>query len=490
MSLFFLFASIINISREFLDLGGDSAQYIILAEALSKGFGYRAVNYPNSPFFYYYPPFFSLLLCPIVYFFGRNFYLMHILVIILGFLSLFFLYNIFKRYIDKKLAFFITILSATNWVFIIYSTKYILSDIPYLFLSTCTLFFLSKYLLKDNFLNKEGFLTLLGLILSYFTRYAGITLFLGILAVLLLSHNQRVKKVGFIFIGFLLFFLLWQITCKILNPSSLYSHSKQLFLIDPYRPFLGTIFSNPKYLLLRLIQGVNYYYEKVGYIFFFYFINKWDFLTDYLSLISIILIFLGLWIKFYQDKTCVFHYYFLFYFLLIIFWPFREGVRFLLPTLPFMYFYFFIALKKVVSSLGQKISHSTFYILLFAFIIFNSISLLNQGYTYQDSPKYHKNFIYLHQWVKENLSQEGLFFSRKPTITYFYTNHISIVYPFTLNPKAIWDEVLKNDIKYIIVDEFSRETHYYLLPFLNKYRDKIELLQSIGDTKVFEVLGR
>ena len=92
LTLFFGIIAVKSIPKEFYDLGGDSAQYIILGESLSQGKGLRMVNYPGEPFSFYYPPVFSLLLSPIIYFFGRNFYLMHLLVALLGYLSLYFLY--------------------------------------------------------------------------------------------------------------------------------------------------------------------------------------------------------------------------------------------------------------------------------------------------------------------------------------------------------------------------------------------------------------
>ncbi|MBU1134310.1 MAG: glycosyltransferase family 39 protein [Candidatus Omnitrophica bacterium] len=489
LSLFFWFIAISNIPKEFLDLGGDSAQYIILSESLCEGTGLRAINLPKSPFFYHYPPVFSLFLCPIIYFFGRNFYLMHILVALLGYLSLFFLYRIFKKYSGEKQAFFTIVFLVTNWIFISYSSRYILSDIPYLFCSSLTLLAASKYLEKDNFLNKYAFFTLFGLVLSYFTRYAGIALFLGVLAVLLLvPRKQKFKKFSFIFVSFLLVLFLWQFITQVLKPSSLPVYSRQFLRIDPYRPFLGTLFTQPKYLIIRLIEGVSYYYKVIGRSFFLYFMVRWNFLIVPLSLVSVILTSFGLWFKLRENKTCVFHYYFLIYFCLIVFWPYREGSRFILPILPFIYFYFFASLKKLLNFLPQKISFVTRYSLLVTLLSSNILSLPTKAFTYQNLPQHLKNFVSLHYWIKENLPAEGVIISRKPTITYLYTNHKAICYPYTLNPDQIWDEVLKNDVKYIIVEGKSKEVYYYLLPFLYKYIDELKLLHNIGKIGLYEVI--
>lgn len=487
LSFVFCWVVSLNIPYQFLELGGDSAQYIILAQSICKGTGLRAINHPDAPFFYHYPFIFPLLLCAIIYFLGRNIYLMHLLVAALGYLSLFFFYRLFKKYTDQKISFITVAFLATNGIFISYSAKHILSDAPFLFFTSFTLFFASKYLKKENLLNKEGFFTVFGLLLSYFTRYAGITLFLGLLVVLLASPKQKFRKVSLVFFAFLFPFLAWQIGAKILNPSAFSSFSQQFLLIDPYQPFLGSLFTHPKYLLIRLIEGGDCYYKAIGRSFFPYFMARWNFLTKPLCLISVILSFLGLWFKFRENKTCVFHYYFLIYFFLIVFWPYRESSRFILPILPFMYFYFFTSLKKLLNFLPRKIYLFALCSLLPTLFIFNALSLPTKASTYQDLPSPLKNFISLHYWIKENLPKEGVIISRKPTITYFYTNHQSIIYPYTLNPSQIAHEIIKNKVKYIVVDEFSLETRRYLLPFLYEYKDEVKFLYHIGRTGLFEV---
>ncbi|MBU0878672.1 MAG: hypothetical protein KKD55_03560, partial [Candidatus Omnitrophica bacterium] len=135
-----------------------------------------------------------------------------------------------------------------------------------------------------------------------------------------------------------------------------------------------------------------------------------------------------------------------------------------------------------------KISFVTRYSLLVTLLSSNILSLPTKAFTYQNLPQHLKNFVSLHYWIKENLPAEGVIISRKPTITYLYTNHKAICYPYTLNPDQIWDEVLKNDVKYIIVEGKSKEVYYYLLPFLYKYIDELKLLHNIGKIGLYEVI--
>lgn len=489
-ALFWAFA-VPHLPHEFIDLGGDSAQYITLAESLAQGKGLRMINYPGEPFSFYYPPIFPLLLFPIVYFLGRNFYIMHFLIALLGYGSLWILHLILKRY-NKQAAFPAICLLAANWIFFLYSTNYILSDIPYLFFSSVTIFLSHQYIRKENVLGKKGALLILGLLLAYFTRFIGITLFFGLTLLLLITRREdKFKKLLLIGAIFAIACACWN-AAKSLQTAQAYSHFGQLFLIDPYAPERGSLFAHPLYFILRFAQGAEYYYRLFADIFSLSILKVSAAVKECLSGIIFGLTFFGLWHEFRENKECVIHYYFISYFLLIIYWPFKEGIRFIVPILPFIFFYFLSGLKKILASLRKKFSLAAFYLfagILFVFAVLNlrQVAASASAQDYSGLPGPFRHFILMHRWIKENLPQDGVIISRKPTVTYFYTNHKAIVYPFSSKAEDIWQEAAKNKIKYILVDEFSSETYFYLLPFLSQYGNRLRILHHIGDTGIFEI---
>jgi len=485
--LFFVFwlTALLYIPKGFLDLGGDSAQYIILAESIAHGQGYKAVNYPGEPFFYHYPPVFPLLLSPIVYFFGRNLFLMHLLIALLGYASLFILYRIFKKYTEKEIAYIIVVLLATNIVFLSYSAQYILSDIPYLFFSGVALLFSQKYLNNNRkVVDPAGFMSILAIITSYFTRYSGISLFLGLLVIFFISRGARnTRKSLFILSGFMLFFILWNLKCR-LYPGIVPSNLKQFILIDPYRPFLGTIFSHPHALVVRFVQGVYYYCNICVDVLFFL---KLPYIFSYAMFA---LIMFGLWVKFREDKSCVFHYYFVIYIIMLALWPYREGVRFIIGILPFLYFYLLSGISEISHILSRKYHRYIVYLTGCIFLVMNVIVFSLNGVKIKRFSEPENNFIEINKWMKDNLPSESIIASRKPTITSFYTKDKAVTYPFTPIPEKFWEEIKKKNVQYIVIDEFSRESYYYLIPFINKYHNKLKLLHKTGNTGVLEILNK
>lgn len=486
------------IPEKFYELGGDSAQYIILAESLSKGTGLRLVNYPQEPFSFYFPPVLCFLLSPIIYFFGRNFYLMHIVVAALGFFSLFFFYRIFKRYSDKRTAAVCVFFLATNWAFITYSTGHILSDVPYLFFSSFTLLMAMRYIEERSYFNKSALFVIIGLTLSYFTRYSGLILFLSIIAFLLTGDKKtRFGKIALIGIVFFLVFAVWSIL-EFLFASRLTSHTQIFFLVDPYAPDKGTVFSHPLQLIIRLITGINQVYTLLGDISFFYFMNKGVQLNDIVCGFVIIFVFLGLWLKFREDKKCILHYYFLFYLMLLFLWSFKgifsEGIRYLLPALPFILFYFIIGFLKFLRFLTKRLYSGFLSAFVCIFLVFNLLNLIaipkSSQINLNSLPVSFRNFVLLHEWINKNLTGKGVILSRKPSITFLYTGHKAVIFPYTSDSERIWKETAKDSVQYIIVDEFSGETYYYLSPVLYKYRDRLKLLYRIGNTGLFEIRQR
>lgn len=499
LALFLIFWSVAFrlIPAKFYDLGGDSAQYIILAESVSRGLGLKLVNYPQEPTSFYFPPVLCYLLSPVIYFFGRNFYLMHILIAALGFLSLYFFYHIFKRYSDRPTASSCIFLLATNWAFLIYSAQYVLSDIPYLFFSSLTLFAAIRYADERSCFNKTAALMILGLVLSYLTRYSGAVLFISIAVFLFLSNKE--KRLGKICLTagiFISVFACWS-ALELLNSKRLTSHTQFFFLIDPYAPDRGTIFAHPLEAVLRFAGGINRIFVLLGDISFFYFINKGVRLNDLLCAIVIVFMLVGFWVKFREDKSCIFHYYFLFYLFLMFMWLFSdfiEGIRYLLPVLPFMLYYFLAGFLRVFGFFAKKPLR---FLLPFSVSGFLALNLFNLAalpkasqISFNSLPAPFRNFVLLHDWIDKNLKNDGVILSRKPPITFLFTGHKAVTYAYTSDIERIWQDIQRDNVRYIIVDEFSKETYYYLLPFLYKHGDKLKLLHRIGDTGLFEIEKR
>lgn len=487
--IIFCIISFKYIPSDFYEIGGDSAQYIILAQSLSHGNGFRAVNYPGEPFCLQYPPVFPLLLSAIVLFLGRNFYAMHLLVALTGALSLVFLYKLFKRYANFKIAFLVIALLVLNWDFIYYATNSILSDVPYLVFSSATLLLLANNLEKekDSFLARSALL--LALLLAFFCRYIGFTLYLGTATLLLIRRKFNTLK--FISLGFFGIVLFWFIYGALFSGLGNFEHIKGFFRIDYYAPYRGSLLAHPMIIISRFIDGANYNAETITRVLFLPFSKRFGFLEPWLILSTLVAILSGFWLKLRQDRYCVFHYYFLFYFIIVMLVCYRSigaSERYILPMLPFMVFYmlsFFQFLSKILLK-----RFGTIFFLAFCCLLFYSaaLSLPRRNFAFKDLPISAKNFIFLNKWIAMNIKEKTTVFSRKPTITYFYTGHKAIFYPYSLDDNLFWKQIRENNVRYVIIDEFSTQTQDYLLPFMRRqHKDKFTTLYRLGNSGILRI---
>lgn len=489
LSLVFWIITFINIPSEFIDLGGDSVQYVILAESIKEGKGLSMVNYPQSPPSEL-PPFFPLILASALSVFGRDFFVIHLLVAVMAYLALFFFYRIFEREAGTKVAVFSVIVLAWSRLFFFYSFR-VLTEIPFICLCGFTLYFLIQYKKSEKILSREGILASLGLILTYLCRYIGVTLFFAVFFDCLLGRDWRkiqLKKILFLMLTLLPVIVIWAARNAHVDTPHVTPIFQQFLYVDFYRPHLGLITQRPSALLARMANNLIFYFYVAGEAVFSSLINRTlpSVLKIVLYFSCIVLVFMRIISDLRRKKFLLFNFFIIYIFFLLV-WPFREDGRYFLPLVPLVIFYFMASLNDLLRFL--KKGKYVFYAVCAVILVAGVSSLPIQKYTYDNLHPYFKDFISINQWVAENLPPQGIVISRKSRLTYFYSGHQSLGYPFSNDPDEIWLHISANNARYIVVDPFSRETRIYLWPFINKYKSKLKVLHRIGNAGVLEVVG-
>ncbi|MDP8253402.1 MAG: glycosyltransferase family 39 protein [Candidatus Kaelpia aquatica] len=483
LSAFFWCFALSNISSEFLELGGDSAQYLILAKSISSGYGHCALNLPGEPFFDHYPPVFSTLLSFIIAIFGLNYQAIYIFIAALGYVSLILIYCLMRNYLDRRSSLWVTLLTASNLFFFVYITKHILTEALYLFLSLLSFLLILKYF---NSYDKKRYsvliLSFILIILSYFTRYIGISLFLAVI-LFFIKIKRDYRAALSLSVLFSIFFLIWRFIPWSLDINRSYI-AGQFWLIDPYRPFLGSIFTDPGTLILRIIEGVNIYRRDIAVVIIpLMGLMNYSILKFILLPITLFVLF-GLYLSFKDRERPVFNYYFIIYMSILIVWPYRETHRFLMPIIPFLYYYFIKGIIRALIFIKIKHTYSILAVVLL-------INIIGNFFIIPDLTKISKaeeEFISLHGWINDNIVDDKIILSRKPTVSFLLTEHKSLIFPYSKDPNDIWDRVVEEEIGYIVVDNFSAQTRMYLGPFLYRFKDKLNLIYTEGESGVFEVL--
>jgi 4-amino-4-deoxy-L-arabinose transferase-like glycosyltransferase len=480
------------------DLAGDSAQYIFLAISLSQGRGYSSINYPGQPPHTKYPFVFPILLVPIIYFFGQNLTLMHLLIVLFAVLGLVLTFFYLGNILNRKWACLLSLLVAVSPV-LVSSLGLILSDIPYFVFSLLFLICLERYATQESLLNRWFLSTCLFLLLAYFTRSVGISLFFACLSFLLARGLKRgslglsLKSTLYIGIVFLIPFFFWNWRNLHLDQSLGMGQDywREFLLIDPNRPSLGKV--GLKELFWRIsLSGEFYGYEMAKTIFYQNeaIWNSYPGITAGLISSLIILGFLGCLIK----RQGALEFYFFYYILTIFLWNFRDP-RFLLPILPFVFYYFFqglwflerICLRQRKLSSRTNLAYLTFLLIL----VSNATGSVGQYVSFRQGRHYSlsaKNFIAACKWLDKNSPPEAIVISSKPSVTSFFSHRQAIGYPLSTHHKELISLIERLQIDYIIIDEFSPQTQMYLVPAIIEFSRRFRQVGNFGDTFLLEVL--
>ncbi|MCB0180861.1 MAG: hypothetical protein KDI62_21705 [Anaerolineae bacterium] len=175
----------------------DDVHYIVLAESLSAGTGYRLVNMPGAPVEDAFPPGWPLLLTPLVTLFPENYTVLKLLSLLFWLASIPLMYWLFKTRLQPIYTLAIVALAAVN-PSLVGMTGTVMSEAAYIFFSLMTLV-LFEWWQQQERNQSVGLLILIGLTVFYtvMVRTIGISLLGALLLYLMFKYRRfAISMVG------------------------------------------------------------------------------------------------------------------------------------------------------------------------------------------------------------------------------------------------------------------------------------------------------
>ena len=485
----------------------DSAIYISLAKSIAAGNGYHYMGLPHAK----YPFIFPLILSPIIGLFGLNFLLMRLLIIVLTIGSLYLTYILFRKSTDEGMALAIMLLTGFSSTLLHLST-WILSDVPYMFFSLCTLYFLIDYSKDNSSLTKTGFLSSIFLLMAIFTRMIGITLFIAFLCHFLLLFSPPHKRQGSLFNGVKKVILvsliislplcLWFYRSYLINKNTpfkpeyrgILSYEKEFFLKVP-----DNIHSESLSLrdFLKRIQGNFRIYAKgISTI-----ICKSVHSTKF-RLFTLLLFLCGFCWCFLKRRSVI-EYYFIFYLTFCIIWWFNQHPpRFLAPVIPFIFYYLLIGLKmslellcKMVikveknrAEMGKRVIRGLVVFLL----ILTNFSFKPSVIKSERRSQFHPQaligeFFSAIEWIKENTLQDSIIMSNRAPWVIMFTDRKTLTWPLFEPLSYVVNSIVKNHVGYIVVSTIHQETYHLLHNFVENHPKQFIQVFRNNKTSIYKV---
>ncbi|MFT7344677.1 MAG: hypothetical protein ACI9XP_001264 [Lentimonas sp.] len=472
-----------------LFLGGDNANYYILANSLANGDGYAMANQPLMSPANHFPPGYPFIMSLVIRIGLSSIIAMKVLNGILLLASSILFYQItFKITKIKLLSLVLSALMLLNANLLEYSSI-MMSEISFLFTLLLTFYFFLKAKDKEFGLkNPYTYLMLVALVLLMYIRSQGLVFFIALIIYFII--NKQFKPLILCFSIIMITQIPWQIRSANLGGNS---YMKQVMKVNPYDPnskeveigdwtdrvgenFVRYISKEiPKTIFPKIL--VQYKNPKTGDIIsppFHYWLLGFGIMLFAL---------LGIWAA--EEHRLFLFLLFGGTFAIHMLWPpVWYGIRFLLPMTPFILLTvslgIFFLLKKVFKTKTPDKQANIFALCLIpvCFLSIAPIKLLHAKAEVNHPAKWN-NFLRLGEWAGENLGDSTIICVRKPGISYVTNKFKSKTFPYSTDPQVMFDDFDENKVTHILIEQLGfRQTGLYLAPLLQKDRDKFKLVKG------------
>lgn len=495
--------------------GGDNAAYISLADALAEGEGYVERWEPGAPNHTKYPPVFSGLLALLLLFGAERWVTLKLVAAAAGVVTVVATWLWARRRLPEGLAAAAALATGLSYT-LLYHTRYVLSDVPFLGFTMLALWLLQPIredtcALEPSPSTEPKNLPLplftvatLFVGLAYFTRSAGLPLLLAFLAALAAAGAWRRLGASAVVLGALAAW--WT-----LRPGSEQGeYGSEFFLIDPYDPAAGRIglgdlvgrgVANAEAYLTAHLPTAIAGPGAPGWV-----------AVLVLVLVVLALVGWGLAIRPVEGRRPAVAELFLpLYLGVVLVWPeIWSGDRFALPLVPILLVYALEALRWGARTWGGSSAAKwatlapTFVLVAVLAAAAPSVRALaadgdtcagiiqdRNAWTCAGAGTY--ELVQAARWSAANLPEGAAVLARKPRIFHLESGLVSRVFPFLSDPGALFGAAEEVGADYLLLDRVAPQALRFLGPTLLAQPDRFCSLRSFsvargGSTELLGIL--
>jgi hypothetical protein len=455
------------------DWGDDFAQYILHAANIVNGKPYADTGYivnPDNPGIgpSTYPPIFPLILASVYAIFGLNLTAFKFVecVFLLGSLMVtFFLFNNSLSFTER----IVVVLLLGLHPVVNNAKNSILADIPFLFFLLLTLKLLNRIVCS---LKPSVWIVGLAGILSFVcmsVRSIGMVL----IPVLLLEEGLIKKKIPWI--GIRISFLAMSL----------------LFIQSMFIPYVSSYFS------LLFTQQENLMVLGLYYLasFIIFWKVNWGLIGNGIYLtIMISLSVIGFYSSI-RQKITIFELFFLLYFMVLIIWPYYQGIRFMFPLLFLSANYLIKGLKVICQKVKKPRFRQGALLSLLLFSIAGYVSIYRyvhfEALTYGvENPDSQEMFNY----IRTNTAEDAVAIFFKPRAFALFTGRRSSGFTIYENDQQFFNWMEKIGVDYLVTDLIEDEYNfsdgkliYYADSFAQRHPGKFISLYNNPSFRIYKL---
>jgi hypothetical protein len=454
---------LLQLRRDGQDWGGDFSLYISHARNLSEGRPFSATGYIVDPYFRShspatYPPLFPLVLAPLYGKYGLNFRMLQIPGILCFAATIPLLFSLFRKDLPVTQSLLGVTLWA-GWPFILTFKDSVLPDLLFTMLWALTIWMLRtacdqqperRYPLRAILIGISAYA-------AYATRSAGVVLPFAILAWEFLRH-RRITRFAVFSVG--TFGLLAAGQNLLIHSETSYL---QMFTVDAAKTLRIYFYS-----LSALFSGAS-----TGWL---------HGVRDAAALLALLLAFAGFLAhlrRFRSPQEIAVAG----YVILLLLWSPGAGTRYMVPVMPFFFFYLVTAFDLFLRNIK---SGWTLEVAVLALIL---VCYASEYSGFQTGPieggVSTPGFAELCRFITANTSPGDVFIFQNPRVLSLYTQRPASVYPEHGDPNLVWTYSQSIHAHYLVVTDFLEGDGAILKPFLRDYGTRLRVVFSNAGFRLY-----
>lgn len=465
-----------------LDLNGDNANYLHYAANMSEGHGYSITVADGFSPASQYPPGYSTLLAFFMLFGIHSLIFFKILngILLLASLLLLF-YLVSKITKNNSLAFVVALLPVFS-PHLQHFSNIVMSEMLFLFFTVLCFFSFYKYAEKGEtcFWKQPWFYCIiLSAAGAYYTRTVGMALLLAVVVFFL--FRKEWKQTIFSFLGIVLLNAPWAIRNSIHGIESRYFGT--IMTVNPWRPEEGTISTFGEMIEKMIVNFDETVIKGFKEILFPFMQIDYGTTSGFLAIVGGLLILAivmyGAWNM--GTVRWAMIAYLIGQIGLFMLWHGGNGTRYVVPVAPFIFINFYnglynlilFLLKKTVLKKENKFTTALpCSFLLLAFFMWTPVKMQAEAVK-RPYPLAYQNYFAIAKEMQKQLPENTVCVSRKPELFRYYAPKIySIRYVFSTNTKEVIENMIKNNVDFVILDQLGySSTSLYLYPAIQQYSE-------------------
>lgn len=453
--------------------GGDNGHYISLARSIVHKGTYRTLFKPNSPYEVSIPFGYPILLSLVMIIFPNLYLPNKLLSLIMFCIALYFLYKLFILYNVKKTYAVCIVLFIILSPSIAQFSHWVLTEAPFIAFSFAAIYYLENFV-RNKYSSKYVIVFTTLFVFSVYIRIAGAPVLAAVFFYLWIKKDL---KIALLFAGISFIFLLpWFVWIMIHSGGGENIYASQ---------FLGGISADqttPLSIEQRISRGAvnlkGYVFQQLPALLVpqLSAYGKISVLGIIIGLAATTLIILG-GVYAYLKKELMGGLYIIFTIaMLLLFVSCR--MRYLIGIFPFAILYIIWGLQfigekiRAIKTVNYIVVLSLFLIVALAGAAYSktvalNIHILSQylaGDRFAGLPAGFKSYFNAAEWLKENSSSNVTVIARKPRLFYLFSDRQAQNYIYSKDPQKVIANIIDNKFDYVVIDQVSQTTYYYLLP--------------------------